>query len=85
MMFKRWCKRCFLAVVDDTASDKQLLMTAEKSKCPSCGNFDYIVSYYFKYGEHCVTDDGKRIAKGSKHLGLNPNYSYWGADSAYGA
>lgn len=76
-MTKHWCKNCFKAVVDDTASDKFLLMSSGEQKCPSCGQIKPLVMAYFKYGEHTVTDDGKRIVEGVKHLGVNPNYNCW--------
>lgn len=76
-MTKHYCKRCFKSVVDSTASDKFLLMSGEKMKCPCCGQVNFLVAEYFKYGEHSVTDDGKHIIGSARHVGVNPNYSFF--------
>lgn len=82
-MTKHWCKECFKTVVDDTASDKYLLMQGEDKVCPSCGKFGPVVAQYFKYGELSVTEDGKRIIHSAKHVGVNPDYSYFSTTPVY--
>lgn len=76
-MTKHYCKRCFKSVIDRTASDRFLLMSGEKMKCPSCGQVNYLVAAYFKWGEHIVTPDGKDIVGSARHVGINPNYSHF--------
>ena len=78
MMTKHYCKHCFRAMVDDCASDKSLLMTEESAKCPYCGSFEPLVCVFFKWGEQEVTADGKRVISAARHVGVNPNYSFWG-------
>ena len=77
-MNKKWCKHCFTLYVDKLASDKHLLLTSDKHKCPECGHIEHLVTEYFKYGGHEVTENGKKM-KGvsSRHLGVNPNYSFF--------
>lgn len=82
-MNKHYCKRCFKTVVDSAAPDSFLLMSAEKVKCPSCGNIDRVVSVYFKYGEHTVTQDGSKIIGQARHVGINPNYSFFNNSYPY--
>ena len=77
MMTKHWCKTCFRAVVDDTARDRFLLMSSDDMICPSCGSRGPVVAEYFKYGEHTVTADGKHIIGSARHVGVNPNYSFF--------
>lgn len=79
-MTKNWCKRCFKAVVDDTAADRFLLLSKDVVKCPSCGSMDRVVVAYFKYGEHEVTDDGLRIKDAARHIGVDLEKSYWDYD-----
>ena len=83
MMTKHWCKKCFKSVVDDTASDRFLLMSSDDMICPSCGRKGPVVAEYFKYGEHTVTEDGKHIVGAARHVGVNPNYSCWGDTYPY--
>ena len=83
MMVKHWCKTCFKAVVDDTASDKFILMSGKAQKCPSCGQIKPLVMAYFKYGEHTVSPEGTRIEDLAPHQGINPNFSYWGTEAPY--
>lgn len=76
-MTKHWCKNCFKSVVDDTASDNFLLMTKESLCCPCCGKISPLVAAYFSYGEQQVTTDGKYVVNRSRHVGVNPNYSFF--------
>lgn len=76
-MTMHYCKSCFKSVMDSTASDKFLLMSGEKMKCHACGQMKFLVVEYFKYGEHTVTDDGKHIVGSARHVGVNPNYSFF--------
>lgn len=77
MMTKNYCKKCFRAVVDPTASDKFLLMSESELRCPSCGQTRQLVAAYFKYGEHVVKDDGIHFVGEARHVGVNPNYSFF--------
>lgn len=72
-----FCKKCFRSLVDNTASDKFLYMSGDNIKCTSCGKEGPIVGKYFKYGEHTVTEDGKHLVGEARHVGLNPNYSFF--------
>ena len=83
MMTKNYCKKCFRAVVDPTASDKHLLMSGHKLKCPSCGQIEELVGAYFKYGEHTVTADGHHFVGEARHVGVNPNYSFFNNSYPY--
>ena len=83
MMTKHYCKRCFKAVVDPNATDTQLLMSPEGMFCSCCEETASIVAAYFKYGEHTVTPDGKHIVGESRHVGVNPDYSFWGFSYPY--
>lgn len=77
MMTKHYCKSCYKGVVAPLASDKHLLMTSEKMLCPCCGRTDYLVAAHFSWGEHTVTDDGKHVVAAARHVGVNPNYSFF--------
>ena len=83
MMTKHWCKRCFKAVVECTASDRFLLMTNRDYVCPCCGNVGPVVAEFFKYGEQEVTSDGLHVVNVSRHVGVNPNYTFWGSCYPY--
>ena len=76
-MDKKWCKHCFKLYVDKLASDKHLLLTKGSYKCPECGHVEPLVTEYFKYGEHEVTDDGKRLKGTARHIGIDLNKSFW--------
>lgn len=82
-MSKNYCKTCFRAVVDGTAHDNYLWMTGEPMKCPLCEQVKPLVGYYFKYGERRVKDDGKHLVGQSKHVGVNPNYTFFAPCSPY--
>lgn len=71
------CKRCFKSLVDQTASDKLLLMSGDDMICPTCNKRGPVVGYYFKFGEHTVTPDGKHVVGEARHVGVNPNYSFF--------
>lgn len=82
-MAHNFCKKCFKSIVDDTASDFQLLMSGDDMVCPSCGKRGPVVGYYFKYGEHRVTPDGKHIIGEARYVGVNPNYSFFNNSYPY--
>ena len=77
------CRDCFRVSVDDTAADRFLLLSKEECMCDVCHKPKHIVVQYFKYGEHEVTENGRRIKNAAKHVGLNPNYSFWNDESPY--
>ena len=76
-MTKHYCKECFKTIVDRTAPDKFLLMSADGMICECCGKKRSVVAEYFKYGEPQVTSDGKRMKSAARHVGVNPNYSFF--------
>ena len=78
-----FCKRCFKVAVDKLASDKHLLLSKDNLKCDYCKKELPVVTYYFKYGEHEVTEDGKRVVNAPVQQKVNPNYSFWGTESPY--
>lgn len=71
------CKDCFKRVADDSASDRLLLLTQELFQCDCCKKQKHLVSDYFKYGEHVVSEDGLHILGTVARQKLNPNYSFW--------
>lgn len=75
---KPFCRSCFKRVVDDTAVDELLLLSSDDMICSCCDTKGPVVSHYFKFGEHRVTDGGKRVLDNAKHVGVNPNYVPWG-------
>ena len=82
MINKHWCKTCFKSVVDDTATDRYLLMSGPDAVCSSCGRKGPVVVTFFKYGEHSVDETG-RVKSSARHVGVNPEFSYWGGQSIY--
>ena len=78
-----FCKRCFKVAVDKLASDKHLLLSKDNMKCDYCKQELPLVVYYFKYGEHEVTEDGKRVVNAPAPQKVNPNYSFWGTEPLY--
>ena len=83
MINKHYCKRCYRSSVDGTADDRYLLMSGDNFQCPLCRSVGPVVSYYFKYGEQRVKPDGKHLVGASRHVGVNPNYSFFGTESIY--
>ena len=77
------CRDCFKVSVDDTASDRYLLLSKAECMCDICHKPKHVVVQYFKYGEQEVTENGRRLKYGVKHIGVNPNYSCWGDQNPY--
>lgn len=71
------CRECFKRVVDDTAPIQFLLLTQEVMKCDCCKKMKHLVSHYYKYGEHLVSEDGLRTLDTLPRQKINPNYSFW--------
>ena len=77
MLTKIYCKECFKSLVDPTASDRILLMSSREKECACCRKVKPVVVEYFKWGEHIVTDDGTHLVGEARHVGVNPNYSFF--------
>ena len=82
-MLNYYCKTCFKGLNGSFIPDCSLLMSKEDAVCDNCRAEEPVVLYYFKYGEQKVTSDGKRFVDRSKHVGVTPNYSFFGNTSLY--
>lgn len=83
MAASHYCKECFKGLRGKHISDKFILMSENNGFCDSCERSDRpVVVYYFKYGEQ-TTEDCKRLAKGPRHVGINPDYSFFEQCSIY--
>ena len=77
------CRDCFQIGYDDTAPNQQLLLSRDERECLSCRKQKRVVVAFFKYGELSTTEDSTRVKGVAKHVGVNPNYSYWSNESPF--
>lgn len=78
------CRDCFQIGYDDTAKNRFLLLSADEKECQFCRRQKRVVVEFFKYGEMESTDDSTVVKGRARHLGLNPNYSYWSNECPFG-
>lgn len=77
------CRECFQIGYDDTAPDRQLLLSEHEQECLSCRRQKRVVVAFFKYGECSTSADSTHVVPKVKYLGVNPNYSYWSNESPF--
>ena len=84
MGIPHYCKKCFRGLHGKFISNSFLLMSARNERCDNCEKINEpVVLQYFPFGEHIVTPDGKHLVSSSRHVGINPDYSFFKPCSIY--